>query len=160
MKEVLASKATLIVIDCSKEIMPAVLHQIQQVGMATAEFFYLLSSLDTHTVDLENFKYGGTNFTTLRLVNTNSVEVKKVVGNIVRSEMNKGNTPLFEDGEALILDTDTALIYDAVLLFALSLHQLQRYQDVNIMPLDCSGQKSWLHGSSLINYMKLVEFPV
>ena len=26
------------------------------------------------------------------------------------------------------------------------------------MSLDCSGKKSWLHGSSLINYMKLGEF--
>jgi hypothetical protein len=32
------------------------------------------------------------------------------------------------------------------------------FQDVSITPLDCSGESSWVHGSSLINYMKLVEF--
>lgn len=26
------------------------------------------------------------------------------------------------------------------------------------MQLDCSGKKSWQHGSSLVNYMKLAEF--
>ena len=31
-------------------------------------------------------------------------------------------------------------------------------QSVNVPPLDCSGMKSWPHGSSLINYMKLTEF--
>ena len=160
LKEVLASKATLIVLDCGKEIMSTVLQQIQQVGMATSEYFYILSSLDTHTVDMENFKYGGTNFTTLRLVNTNSHEVQAVIRNIVKSEMNQGNQLQFVDGDVLNLDTDTALIYDSVTLFALSLDQLHRVQDLNIVQLDCSGQMSWDHGSSLINYMKLVEFTV
>ena len=32
------------------------------------------------------------------------------------------------------------------------------FQDVGIMSLDCSGKTSWLHGSSLVNYMKLAEF--
>ena len=128
--------------------------------MATSEYFYILSSLDTHTVDMENFKYGGTNFTTLRLVNTNSHEVQAVIRSIVKSEMNQGNQLQFADGDMINLDTDTALIYDSVTLFALSLDQLNRVQDVNIVPLDCSGQQSWLHGSSLINYMKLVEYPV
>lgn len=56
------------------------------------------------------------------------------------------------------MDTTTALIYDAVHLFALALHELSMIQDINIGPLDCSGETSWAHGSSLINYMKLTEF--
>ena len=31
-------------------------------------------------------------------------------------------------------------------------------QDININSLDCTGEKSWEHGSSLINYMKLTTF--
>jgi hypothetical protein len=34
--------------------------------MTSEEYFYLLTSLDGHTVDMENYKYGGTNFTTFR----------------------------------------------------------------------------------------------
>ena len=56
------------------------------------------------------------------------------------------------------MDTEFALMYDAVHLFALSLHQLDNAQDVSLNALDCSGQKSWPHGSSLVNYMKLTEF--
>jgi len=56
------------------------------------------------------------------------------------------------------LDTTTALIYDAVHLFALALHELNMIQDININSLDCTGEKSWEHGSSLINYMKLTTF--
>lgn len=56
------------------------------------------------------------------------------------------------------MDTTTALIYDAVHLFALALHELSMIQDISIGPLDCSGETSWAHGSSLINYMKLAAF--
>ena len=56
------------------------------------------------------------------------------------------------------LDTTTALIYDAVHLFAVALHELSQFQDIQIKPLDCTGETSWPHGSSLINYMKLAEF--
>ena len=31
--------------------------------------YFLLTSLDGHTVDLEDFKYGGTNITAFRMVN-------------------------------------------------------------------------------------------
>ena len=61
----------------------------------------------------------------------------------------------FQDGN---LDTTTALIYDAVHLFAVALHELSQFQDIQIKPLDCTGETSWPHGSSLINYMKLAEF--
>ncbi len=56
------------------------------------------------------------------------------------------------------MDTNTALIYDAVHLFALALHELSMIQDINIPSLDCSGQTSWAHGNSLTNYMKMTEF--
>ncbi len=150
-----ASKATNIILDCGKEVMSDVLQQLQQVGMTSEEYYYLITSLDTHTVDMENYKYGGTNFTGFRLVNTNRAEVQAVIWNIVKSESAIGNTLEFRDGN---LDTDTALIYDAVHLFGLALHEINLIQDVNILPVDCNGQKTWLHGSSLINYMKLAEF--
>ena len=31
-------------------------------------------------------------------------------------------------------------------------------ESININSLDCTGEKSWEHGSSLINYMKLTTF--
>jgi ionotropic kainate glutamate receptor 2 len=90
-----------------------------------------------------------------RLVDTSKPEVQSVITSIVKGEMNQGRVLNFQDGN---LDTDTALIYDSVHLFALALHELNMIQDVAIMGLDCSGKTSWLHGSSLINYMKLAEF--
>merc|ERR1719270_3050085 len=56
------------------------------------------------------------------------------------------------------LDTTTALIYDSVTAFAIALNKLDTVQQVRQQRLDCSGEQSWAHGNSLVNYMKLVEF--
>ena len=76
----------------------------------------MLTSLDAHTVDLHTFKYGGTNFTAFRMIDTNKMEVKSVIRDIVSKEITQGRTLDIQDGN---LDTTTALIYDAVHLFAL-----------------------------------------
>ena len=40
---------------------------------------YLITSLDMHLVDLEDFKYGGTNITAFRLVDPARPEVVSVI---------------------------------------------------------------------------------
>nr|CAD7395568.1 unnamed protein product [Timema cristinae] len=47
----------------------------------------------------------------------------------------------------------SALIYDAVLMFARALERLEGL-NVSIEPLDCGSNNNWVHGSTLINYMK------
>ena len=59
-------------------------------GMVSEDFYYLLTSLDAHTVDLHSFKYGGTNFTAFRMIDTNKHEVKSVIHDIVNKEINQG----------------------------------------------------------------------
>jgi len=56
--------------------------------------------------------------------------------------------------EPLLLGS--ALMNDAVHLFA---HGVAAMGEVNIStvePLDCTTDESWAHGSTLINYMKMV----
>lgn len=56
-----------------------------------------------------------------------------------------------------LLQTETALTFDAVHLFARALTDLDRSQNVAIEGLSCSGTQTWQHGNSLVNYMKLVS---
>ena len=72
--------------------------------------------------------------------------------------------------------TDTALLYDAVTLFATALADLDLSQVtcqmwaefsnihetiftkvINMVPLSCSSDNTWEHGNSLINYMKMAD---
>lgn len=56
-----------------------------------------------------------------------------------------------------MIKAETALIYDAVHLFAKALHDLDTSQQIDIQPLSCDGEDTWSHGYSLINYMKIVS---
>ena len=58
----------------------------------------------------------------------------------------------------ILFQTETALIYDAVHLYAQALHDLDRSQEINTKPLSCDGSETWQHGNSLVNYMKLVSY--
>ncbi|KAH1017776.1 hypothetical protein HUJ05_008373 [Dendroctonus ponderosae] len=55
------------------------------------------------------------------------------------------------------MKAETALMYDAVHLFAKALHDLDTSQQIDIKPLSCDAVDFWPHGYSLINYMKVVE---
>lgn len=56
LREILALESKLIVLDCEKMILAEVLKQCQQVGLINDEYYFLLTSLDAHTVDLDDFK--------------------------------------------------------------------------------------------------------
>eukprot|EP00090_Calanus_glacialis_P039909 TRINITY_DN6950_c0_g1_i1.p1 TRINITY_DN6950_c0_g1~~TRINITY_DN6950_c0_g1_i1.p1 ORF type:complete len:973 (-),score=205.08 TRINITY_DN6950_c0_g1_i1:162-3080(-) len=157
LKEIFFSESNLIVLDCEKKILDEVLKQAQQVGLISQGYFFLLTSLDAHTVNLEDYKYGGTNFTAFRLIDVDKPEVQNVIYSIVESMIDKELRMAINVPEGN-LDTTTALIYDSVHAFALALNELSEVQQVRQRPLDCAGQATWVHGNSLINYMKMVEF--
>ena len=79
LKEVKQSGEIHIVLDCDYEKIRTVLKEAQAVGMMTAYHNYLITNFDLHLVDLDDFKYGGTNITAFRFVDTSQPEVVSVV---------------------------------------------------------------------------------
>ncbi|XP_023349760.1 glutamate receptor ionotropic, kainate 2 isoform X2 [Eurytemora carolleeae] len=166
LKEIKNAGTRKIILDCVADNIQEILRQAQQVGMMTAYHNYIITSLDLHMVEMEDFKYGGTNITAFRLVNPSSELVQGVVREWIQGEVlynraipfggksiKGANTTLHPTA----LPTETALVYDAALLFAKALNELDRSQDIQTVNLDCESEETWQHGNSLINYMKLVE---
>jgi len=158
LQEIFLSESNLIVLDCEKKILLEVLKQCQQVGLISQGYYFLLTSLDAHTINLDNFKYGGTNISAYRMINVERPEVQNVIYNIVETMLDKELRTANINIPGGNLDTTTALIYDSVHAFALALHELSSVQQVHQRSLDCSGNNAWVHGNSLVNYMKMVEF--
>ncbi|XP_034252804.1 glutamate receptor ionotropic, kainate 2-like isoform X2 [Thrips palmi] len=154
LKQIKNSAESHIVLDCSTERLYDVLKQAQQIGMMSDYHSYLITSLDLHSVDLEEFKYGGTNITAFRLVDPEKPEVQQAVKDWIQGEARHGRKL---DMDAAKVKTETALMYDAVHLFAKALHDLDSSQRIDIKPLSCNSDDTWPHGYSLINYMKIVE---
>ncbi|XP_070517537.1 glutamate receptor ionotropic, kainate 2 isoform X2 [Cardiocondyla obscurior] len=154
LKQIKNSAESHIVLDCSTERIYDVLKQAQQIGMMSDYHSYLITSLDLHTVDLEEFKHGGTNITAFRLVDPEKPEIQKVIQDWIYGEK-RYNREL--DMGQNSNKTETSLLYDAVHLFAKALHDLDTSQQIDIKPLSCESTDTWPHGYSLINYMKIVE---
>jgi len=57
---------------------------------------------------------------------------------------------------ALLLQTETALMYDAVQLFAVALTSAPHLSDVRMTSLSCNQDRAWKHGASIINFIKTV----
>ncbi|OTF80492.1 kainate-selective ionotropic glutamate receptor-like protein, partial [Euroglyphus maynei] len=57
-----------IVLDVKTEHIVEVMKQAQQVGILSEQHKYLITSLDLHTLDLEDFRHSRTNITSLRIV--------------------------------------------------------------------------------------------
>jgi ionotropic kainate glutamate receptor 2 len=128
LKEIFQSESNLIVLECEKYILEEVIKQCQQVGLISQGYYFLLTSLDAHTVNLDDFKHGGTNFTAFRMIDVDKPEVKNVIYSIVENMVDR-DLRLVPDGN---LDTATALIYDSVHAFALALHELSSVQQVDV----------------------------
>ncbi|XP_037558522.1 glutamate receptor ionotropic, kainate 3-like, partial [Dermacentor silvarum] len=118
--------------------------------MLTESHSYLITSLDLHTVDLEEFKYGQTKITGYRLVDVDSPELQGFLKDweMMSSRMDR-KAPVPPS-----IRTETALMYDAVKLFAMGLHQLDLSKAVDFPVISCDMAVSSSDGSSLINLMK------
>jgi len=125
-----------IVLDCSSESLHHILSQAQQVGMMTDYQTYVVTSLDLHTVNLEDFRYSEVRIIGLQLVDPNSEEYQ-------------------DAGRAF--KAQSAAIYDGLFVWAKALTLLGRSQNIEASHLDCQTDSFWQYGNSLINTMKLVD---
>lgn len=85
LKQIKNSAEAHIILDCNTEKIYEVLKQAQQIGMMSDYHSYLITSLDLQILDLDEFKYGGTNVTAFRLVDPDSVAVENTVSEWVES---------------------------------------------------------------------------
>ncbi|XP_050428924.1 glutamate receptor ionotropic, kainate 2-like [Adelges cooleyi] len=155
LREIKDSGETKILLDCTFNILMDVLVQAQQVGLMGSEHNYIISSLDMHTLDLDPFKYSGTNITGMRLVKPYEDDFKNAV-----AQWSDHLSPLEPDDstvepEKILLES--ALIYDAVQLFTASVYNLSKDFPISQVATPCNSTASWKHGFTLINHMKMAK---
>ncbi|XP_054163278.1 glutamate receptor ionotropic, kainate 2-like [Oppia nitens] len=145
-----------IVLDVKKRNIYNVLKQAQQVGLMTEQHSYLITLLDLHTVDLEDFNYGRTKITSFRIVDSSSLELQSLIDDwpILTARLGYRRTKAPDNS----ISTESALIYDGVRLLATAIQDLDQSQTVEIQSISCTAGVPWEKGSSLINYMRPITF--
>ncbi|NXO82676.1 GRIK4 protein, partial [Sitta europaea] len=57
----------------------------------------------------------------------------------------------------LPLQLSSALLFDAVYAVVTAVQELNRSQEIGVKPLSCGSAQIWQHGTSLMNYLRMVE---
>lgn len=110
------------------------------------------------TIELNPYQYSETNITGVRMVDPDENYVIELAGLLERDRAQEGKTR--EESEYIAawkLKVETALMVDAVTLFASALSELEMAKQFNIRPLYCNTTDNWEHGYSVINFMKTVS---
>lgn len=155
LKEVWRSGETHFVLDCSIEHLEDILRQAQQVGLMTHLHNYIITNLDMQTIDLNPYQYSETNITGIRIVDPDDEDVLEAARMLQENRESLGKEhEASEYVAAWKLQVETALMFDAVTLFALALKEFETVNKFNITPLDCTTSDNWAHGHSIINFIK------
>ncbi|XP_041091065.1 glutamate receptor ionotropic, kainate 5-like [Polyodon spathula] len=55
-------------------------------------------------------------------------------------------------------ELSSALMFDAVHVVVSAVRELNRSQEIGVKPLSCTSPQIWQHGTSLMNYLRMVEY--
>lgn len=149
-----------------------------QVGLLTKSYRWIITNLDAHSLDLNQFRYGATNITTFRILNeshsifqTEMVDPNQIPNNDETIDDNFDDSsitnidltpidmiPVYPDKFIKPIGLQESLIYDAVMIYAKALKQLGSEQIVT-KPISCNDPStSWNKGYTITNFMKNVRF--
>ncbi|KAE9538065.1 hypothetical protein AGLY_006037 [Aphis glycines] len=153
-KELKLSGEKHIILDYEVEHITHILGQAEEVHFMGDYQSYVITNLDAHTLSFEEFHKSMANITLIRLIDPENQHVRNAVEEIVFNEQKNGRISVLSPNT---IKTKTALMYDAVNFFATSLHGLVATQTMGPTRIACDDIKPWVHGYSLINYMRVME---
>ncbi|XP_022241144.1 glutamate receptor ionotropic, kainate 2-like [Limulus polyphemus] len=157
LKEIGRAGVQNVIVDVPTENIIRFLRHAKEVDMMSEYYNYFITSLDLHTIDLEEFQYGGTNISGFRLVDDSAREFEDISQVWYSGALGFGHRKTKDKTHLKNITTEVALMYDAVKLFAAALHELDRRgQDVYFPAISCDTEQPWPQGNIIVNYMRMI----
>ncbi|XP_065510789.1 glutamate receptor ionotropic, kainate 5 [Caloenas nicobarica] len=152
LKEIRDDKVTVIVIDANASVAHLVLSKAAELGMTSAFYKYILTTMDFPLLHL-----GGDaprsvlGFSMFNTSHRFYPEFVRSLNMSWRESCERGPYP----GPAL----SAALLFDALHVVVGAVRELNRSQEIGGgRPLGCGTPGIWPHGTSLMNYLRMVEY--
>ncbi|XP_037925932.1 glutamate receptor ionotropic, kainate 2 isoform X1 [Hermetia illucens] len=149
------------IIDTRADNISLLLKGILELQMNEYKYHYLFTSFDIETFDLEDFKYNFVNITAFRLVDANDVGVREILKDMEHYHRSHKYDEQQDDSvlhKLKIIETESALLYDSLYIFAIGLQTLEQSHTLRISNMSCADERPWVGGLSLINYINAVEW--
>uniref|UniRef100_A0AAY4DN84 Glutamate receptor n=1 Tax=Denticeps clupeoides TaxID=299321 RepID=A0AAY4DN84_9TELE len=153
LKEIRDDKVATIIIDANASISYLILRKASELGMTSAFYKYILTTMDFPLLKLDDVVDGQSNIVGFSMLNNSHPFYLEFIRSLNLS-WREGCDINPYPGPAL----SSALMFDAVHVVVSAVRELNRSQEIGVKPLSCTSPLIWQHGTSLMNYLRMVEY--
>ncbi|KAM4630042.1 glutamate receptor ionotropic, kainate 5-like [Polymixia lowei] len=153
LKEIRDDKVATIIIDANASISYHILRKASELGMTSAFYKYILTTMDFPLLHLDEVVDDQSNIVGFSMLNSTHPFYLEFIRSLNLS-WREGCDVSPYPGPAL----SSALMFDAVHVVVSAVRELNRSQEIGVKPLSCSSPLIWQHGTSLMNYLRMVEY--
>ncbi|XP_075956378.1 glutamate receptor ionotropic, kainate 4 [Anarhichas minor] len=152
LKEIRDDKTATIIVDANATMSHIILERASELGMLSVYYTYIFTSLEFSLLRLDDVVDHRVNIVGFSVFNKTHPFFQDFVLSLNRSwQENCDHAPFA--GTPL----SSALLFDAVYAVVAAVQELNRSQNVGATQLSCKSSKIWEHGTSLMNYLRMVE---
>ncbi|KAJ7990467.1 hypothetical protein DPEC_G00300610 [Dallia pectoralis] len=152
LKEIRDDKTATIIVDANATMSHIILERASELGMLSLYYTYIFTSLEFSLLRLDDIPSERVNILGFSVFNRTHPFFQDFVLSLNRSwQENCDHAPFA--GTPL----SSALLFDAVHAVVEAVQELNRSQNVGATQLSCKTSKIWEHGTSLMNYLRMVE---
>uniref|UniRef100_A0A8D0U4T7 Glutamate receptor n=1 Tax=Sus scrofa TaxID=9823 RepID=A0A8D0U4T7_PIG len=152
LKEIRDDKVSTIIIDANASISHLILRKASELGMTSAFYKYILTTMDFPILHLDGIVEDSSNILGFSMFNTSHPFYPEFVRSLNMSWRENCDASTYP-GPAL----SAALMFDAVHVVVSAVRELNRSQEIGVKPLACTSANIWPHGTSLMNYLRMVS---
>ncbi|XP_049459214.1 glutamate receptor ionotropic, kainate 5-like [Epinephelus fuscoguttatus] len=153
LKEIRDDKVATIIIDANASISYHILRKANELGMTSAFYKYILTTMDFPLLRLDDVVGDQSNILGFSMLNSSHPFYLEFIRSLNLS-WREGCDISPYPGPAL----SSALMFDAVHVVVSAVRELNRSQEIGVKPLSCTSPLIWQHGTSLMNYLRMVEY--
>uniref|UniRef100_A0A8C5XXM4 Glutamate ionotropic receptor kainate type subunit 4 n=1 Tax=Microcebus murinus TaxID=30608 RepID=A0A8C5XXM4_MICMU len=152
LKEIRDDKTATIIIHANASMSHTILLKAAELGMVSAYYTYIFTNLEFSLQRMDSLVDDRVNILGFSIFNQSHAFFQEFSQSLNQSwQENCDHAPF--TGPAL----SSALLFDAVYAVVTAVQELNRSQEIGVKPLSCGSAQIWQHGTSLMNYLRMVE---
>ncbi|XP_077653878.1 glutamate receptor ionotropic, kainate 4 isoform X3 [Urocitellus parryii] len=152
LKEIRDDKTATIIIHANASMSHTILLKAAELGMVSAYYTYIFTNLEFSLQRMDSLVDDRVNILGFSIFNQSHAFFQEFAQSLNQSwQENCDHVPF--TGPAL----SSALLFDAVYAVVSAVQELNRSQEIGVKPLSCGSAQIWQHGTSLMNYLRMVE---
>ncbi|XP_003796852.1 glutamate receptor ionotropic, kainate 4 [Otolemur garnettii] len=152
LKEIRDDKTATIIIHANASMSHTILLKAAELGMVSAYYTYIFTNLEFSLQRMDSLMDDRVNILGFSIFNQSHAFFQEFAQSLNQSwQENCDHVPF--TGPAL----SSALLFDAVYAVVTAVQELNRSQEIGVKPLSCGSAQIWQHGTSLMNYLRMVE---